>query len=357
IIWEGDNYMLAQQTVRYLIKTANSIACGESVGVNDTSNALTRYYNKGNRLSAAQLYTWANRSPSEIVKSKQLLLDILAYRFAVMVQQLATKVYVEKRPFEDFLVTAQTVCTAHAEFIVCLYFGKHIEKLPANSPLRPALDAMYCISALSFLTRNTGELYALPKEASVTRELIEALNTEYLNSIKAARTIAVPLVDALKVPDETLNSSLGREDGKVYEDYMARALEEPLNRDGTGDAIRKSFFDNFEIKNRKSTSADSQLKILENEGSSPGETDSFMYQTVGQSMVRYIAECMELPLYQVEIKGKPINQELEYTETVNDEAESVYELLKNVLKEHPDIGGVSVGAILSTYQANRVQNM
>ncbi|OMH79945.1 Peroxisomal acyl-coenzyme A oxidase 1 [Zancudomyces culisetae] len=259
IIWEGDNYMLAQQTVRYLIKTANSIACGESVGVNDTSNALTRYYNKGNRLSAAQLYTWANRSPSEIVKSKQLLLDILAYRFAVMVQQLATKVYVEKRPFEDFLVTAQTVCTAHAEFIVCLYFGKHIEKLPANSPLRPALDAMYCISALSFLTRNTGELYALPKEASVTRELIEALNTEYLNSIKAARTIAVPLVDALKVPDETLNSSLGREDGKVYEDYMARALEEPLNRDGTGDAIRKSFFDKYIGPTLKGPSGSSKL--------------------------------------------------------------------------------------------------
>jgi acyl-CoA oxidase len=39
----------------------------------------------------------------------------------------------------------------------------------------------------------------------------------------------VALVDAFKFPDYLLNSSLGRYDGKVYEDMTDRAGREPIN--------------------------------------------------------------------------------------------------------------------------------
>ncbi|PVU98369.1 hypothetical protein BB559_001625 [Furculomyces boomerangus] len=87
------------------------------------------------------------------------------------------------------------------------------------------------------------------------------------------------------------------------------------------------------------------------------ELDSFLFQTVGQSSVHYIAQCMDLPLYQVEINGLPVNQSLDYEKTINDETEDLYVLVKKALDKHPDIGGVSVGAILSSYQSNRVKNI
>ena len=43
------------------------------------------------------------------------------------------------------------------------------------------------------------------------------------------RPNAVALVDAFKFPDYLLNSSLGRYDGKVYEDMTDRAAREPIN--------------------------------------------------------------------------------------------------------------------------------
>jgi acyl-CoA oxidase len=43
------------------------------------------------------------------------------------------------------------------------------------------------------------------------------------------RPNAVALVDAFKFPDYLLNSSLGRSDGKVYEDMTDRAGREPIN--------------------------------------------------------------------------------------------------------------------------------
>ncbi|KAJ1673987.1 hypothetical protein EV182_004192, partial [Spiromyces aspiralis] len=91
--------------------------------------------------------------------------------------------------------------------------------------------------------------------------------------------------------------------------------------------------------------------------SSKDELDSFLFQTVGHNGVDYIAECMDLPLYKQTIRGKAVHQELDYTPTPDDETEDLYSLLKRVKDVHPEIGGVSVGAIFSSYQTNRVKHV
>lgn len=87
------------------------------------------------------------------------------------------------------------------------------------------------------------------------------------------------------------------------------------------------------------------------------ELDSYMYQTVGHDVIATYAECMEVPLYRQAIKGTPINQEMEYVLTVDDETEDLYTLLETVKNEHPDVQGVSVGAIFSSYQNIRVEHV
>ncbi|KAJ2778009.1 diphthine--ammonia ligase [Coemansia javaensis] len=87
------------------------------------------------------------------------------------------------------------------------------------------------------------------------------------------------------------------------------------------------------------------------------EMDSYLFQTVGSSAVHAIAECMELPLYHREIRGTAVDQALEYTQTKDDETEDLFMLLHEVKEHHPDVGGVSVGAIFSSYQGNRVQHV
>ncbi|GMF97272.1 unnamed protein product [[Candida] boidinii] len=57
------------------------------------------------------------------------------------------------------------------------------------------------------------------------------------------------------------------------------------------------------------------------------------------------------------IQGTSNNQSLEYKVTDKDETEDLYQLLKKVLDAHPDVQGVSVGAILSTYQRTRVEDV
>ncbi|KAI9314057.1 hypothetical protein BX666DRAFT_2020229 [Dichotomocladium elegans] len=87
------------------------------------------------------------------------------------------------------------------------------------------------------------------------------------------------------------------------------------------------------------------------------ELDSYMYQTVGHDAIQYYAECMDLPLYRAEIQGTPIHQDYQYVATEKDETEDLFLLLQEIKQKHPDVGGVSVGAILSNYQRVRVEHV
>jgi len=82
-----------------------------------------------------------------------------------------------------------------------------------------------------------------------------------------------------------------------------------------------------------------------------------MYQTVGHDVIHLQAECMGIPLYREYIKGQSIDQTLYYNTTEQDETEDLFRLLGHVKAAHPEIHAVSVGAILSTYQRTRVENV
>lgn len=64
-----------------------------------------------------------------------------------------------------------------------------------------------------------------------------------------------------------------------------------------------------------------------------GEMNSYMYQTAGYNMLKYIAICMNKPLITKELSGCAIQQSLDYQETNHDEVEDLYQLLKEIKVE------------------------
>ncbi|KAJ7498784.1 hypothetical protein FB451DRAFT_1014256 [Mycena latifolia] len=100
-------------------------------------------------------------------------------------------------------------------------------------------------------------------------------------------------------------------------------------------------------------------------GPEPGkeELDSYMYQTVGQDAIELVARALDVPLYRRVISGHAIEQGSEYGARnggggiVGDETEDLHALLSTVKSHHPDVEGVSVGAILSNYQRVRVEHV
>ncbi|PWN26338.1 hypothetical protein BDZ90DRAFT_213706, partial [Jaminaea rosea] len=102
------------------------------------------------------------------------------------------------------------------------------------------------------------------------------------------------------------------------------------------------------------------------------ELDSYMYQTVGHDAVHLVAEAMDLPLYRRVIAGHPLRTGNDFTTedfhqddsavassstAAVDETSDLFLLLQTVKRHHPDVRGVSVGAILSNYQRFRVESV
>jgi len=99
------------------------------------------------------------------------------------------------------------------------------------------------------------------------------------------------------------------------------------------------------------------LANLKPENDIDDELDSWMYQTVGHHGIDALAEAWGLPLIRATTKGKSSRQSLDYDQTDGDEVEDLLNLLTECTRAFPEIEAVASGALFSTYQRNRVENV
>ncbi|KAH7417313.1 ATP binding L-PSP endoribonuclease family protein-like protein [Cadophora sp. MPI-SDFR-AT-0126] len=87
------------------------------------------------------------------------------------------------------------------------------------------------------------------------------------------------------------------------------------------------------------------------------DLNSFMYQTVGHTVIPLYEQALGIPLYRQQIVGSAVQTGTSYGYADEDETESLVPLLKRIMAEHPTANALSTGAILSTYQRTRVESV
>ncbi|KAH8700267.1 putative ATP binding L-PSP endoribonuclease family protein [Talaromyces proteolyticus] len=93
------------------------------------------------------------------------------------------------------------------------------------------------------------------------------------------------------------------------------------------------------------------------------DIDSFMYQTIGHNIIPFYESALQIPLYRASITGNAVDTSRIYgnsgdTGTADqDETESLVPLLNRIKRDLPHANAVSAGAILSTYQRTRIENV
>lgn len=106
--------------------------------------------------------------------------------------------------------------------------------------------------------------------------------------------------------------------------------------------------------------------------SETSDINSYMYQTVGHTIIPLYEQALGLPLYRGRISGTAVNSEKDYypmkpasaygsainiEASQEDETESLLLLLQEVKAAQPGANAVSSGAILSTYQRTRIESV
>ncbi|KAJ5389712.1 uncharacterized protein N7496_000780 [Penicillium cataractarum] len=126
---------------------------------------------------------------------------------------------------------------------------------------------------------------------------------------------------------------------------------------------------------QKTTPSDNQSNQEDGQngtGDMEEDIDSFMYQTIGHSVIPLYESALGIPLYRAPITGGAVDTARIYrhdaadqaAEPVSniepgteDETESLVPLLRRIMQSHPEANAVSAGAILSTYQRTRIENV
>jgi len=218
--WEGDNYMLTQQVARYLLKSARAVLKGNAPN-NDTTKIFSTFLERQDMGASF-----------DILSSDKELVDAFAWRTSYLTFEALKHRDGEKNSWNSLLVDFWRLSTAHSQYLVVKNFYDALQseslRYELDSATIDVLQKLFRLYALHTLEKEASEFYS---SAAVTVRQIQLARTKsVMTLLEEIRPHALRLVDAWQFPDWQLDSSLGRKDGKVYEDLFYRASQlNPLN--------------------------------------------------------------------------------------------------------------------------------
>ena len=219
--WEGDNYMLTQQVARYLLKSARAILNGNEP-TNDTQAILSHFLARQDQGAAF-----------DVLGNDDDIVAAFAWRSAYLTFEALKHRDDQKRAWNSLLVDFYKLSRAHSQYMVVKNFYETLQAPATTSDLGPEtlglMHKLFRLFALHTLESEASEFYT--SSAVTVRQIQLARSSAVMKLLEEIRPHAVRLVDSWDFPDWQLDSSLGRYDGKVYEDMFYRANElNPLNR-------------------------------------------------------------------------------------------------------------------------------
>jgi len=129
--------------------------------------------------------------------------------------------------WNDNMVEIIEVVRAHINVYMLDTFVQTIQKVD-DQPLKKILTQLCLLFALREMDKRVAQYVQV---GFVQPQQIPLIKKAYLYLCKEIRQVAVPLVDALNVPDVVLNSPLGRYDGNIYQHYLSAVQQSRGNNE------------------------------------------------------------------------------------------------------------------------------
>ncbi|KAI8352171.1 acyl-CoA dehydrogenase/oxidase [Choanephora cucurbitarum] len=220
--WEGDNYLLTQQTTRYLLKTFRSIQSNKGAkSSNFTSDYLADY------LAAPHARCTDLQVDSALTQNPDWILAAFRHRAAFLIDKLAYALDQDGRTWNDCLVEIYRVSRSHCQLMMVYHFFKTaFQPSSASSPTQATLKRMAILFGLFTMEQDISDFLI---SGYFSSDQAWSIKQSVVPLLKLLRPDAVALVDAFGLPDYLLFSALGESQGQVYERMTEMAEKEPLN--------------------------------------------------------------------------------------------------------------------------------
>jgi len=218
---EGEQMILGLQTARYLIKMVGEVKAGRI----DSMPTAVKYL--ADKLLVPSLVTSFKGQTAKLMallrgRARQVCWDLEAD---------FTEALQSGMSFDDALnsvaVQGYHACECHCMYSMVVNYSKALDsdEYVPDAACKAVLTKMFELTMLIEIQEQGRDFFGLLTGADM-RLVVRALN----DILTELRPEAVALVDSLGLTDSQLHSTLGREDGKVYEAIYEEAKLNPLNQ-------------------------------------------------------------------------------------------------------------------------------
>ena len=138
---------------------------------------------------------------------------------------------------QDLQVEAVEACEAAFYVSVHQYFSQGLNEI-SDPGIKSVVEVLRQVFAVSELEKCHGDLI----RAGVSGETLDKMKTVQLEGFEKIRPDALGLIEVFEISDESLNSAISTQDGKVYQNMLRISKEiNPLNRDKVFPGARDHF--------------------------------------------------------------------------------------------------------------------
>lgn len=167
-----------------------------------------------------------------MLENDEDLVAAFAWRAAYLTFEALRRRDEQKKAWNDLLIDFYRLSKAHSQFLIVKNFHTTLQAYETRQALGPQglelMEKLFRLWALHTLEEEASEFFT--SSACTVRQIQLARTVHVMNLLEQIRPHAVKLADSWDFPDWQLDSSLGRYDGKVYEDMFERASEKnPFN--------------------------------------------------------------------------------------------------------------------------------
>jgi len=218
--WEGDNTVLIQQTARYLMKCAKSLAQGKKL----TGKSVV-YLNNWKRYLKNRFEI---KTVSDILNIDNILY-FLRFRSASLILDVSKRMTLLSKTMDS--ATAWNECQidlikaakAHC-YTYCAEVFSNVIKNCNKEDVKSVLTDLFYLYGLTNIQSDISVFFSFDllngKQYSLIKKAIRL-------QLKVIRKNAVALVDSFGWSDYVINSPFGRYDGDIYSHYMRAVKATP----------------------------------------------------------------------------------------------------------------------------------
>ncbi|KAL1967112.1 hypothetical protein VTN77DRAFT_3636 [Rasamsonia byssochlamydoides] len=232
VTFEGENYVLWQQLVRYLFQRVDALYAGKEIepDLEYISQEFPRYFSSNDQPRCPAWGAQLCESDTLLSIFRHRSLRLLAAAHRDFTQAMRQDQMSMPDAWNKCMMEIINAGRAHVDYVALCSFHNRVAMI-VESSLKPVLEHLASLFALTTITNpNSSNALSFVEDGHLSLAQLDQMRAHVNDLLVQLYPDIIALTDAWDFTDASLCSAIGARDGNVYERLMAWTRQLPVNQ-------------------------------------------------------------------------------------------------------------------------------